>query len=64
MLFIDLKLITKTRNMESAKYKIWFFSNLVGEEGPRIPGVQDSRVCFFNIFIRLFYGGSLEPLNP
>ena len=25
---------------------IWFFSNLVGEEGPRIQGVKDSRVCF------------------
>jgi len=24
----------------------WFFSNLVGEEGPGIPGVKDSRVCF------------------
>ncbi len=23
-----------------------FFSNLVGEEVPRIPGVKDSRVCF------------------
>ena len=23
-----------------------FFSNLVGEEGPRIPGVKDSRFCF------------------
>jgi len=23
-----------------------FFSNLVGEEGPRIPGSKDSRVCF------------------
>jgi len=27
-------------------YKCWFFSNLVGEEGSRIPGVKDSRVCF------------------
>jgi hypothetical protein len=26
--------------------KIRFFSTLVGEEGPRIPGVKDSRVCF------------------
>jgi len=25
---------------------MWFFSNLVGEEGPRIPGVKGSRVCF------------------
>ncbi|MFC1813401.1 hypothetical protein ACFL03_12010 [Thermodesulfobacteriota bacterium] len=24
---------------------IWFFSNLVGEEGPRIQGVKDSSVC-------------------
>ena len=95
---------------------IRFFSNLVGEEGPRIPGVKDPRVYFlktlsapltffrflqclfvmypihlfqlnlnppliisafpirkqnhkickasFSIFIRLFCGGSLEPLNP
>jgi hypothetical protein len=26
--------------------KIGFFSNLVGEEGSRIQGVKDSRVCF------------------
>ena len=26
--------------------KIWFFSNLVGEEGPRILGVKDPRVYF------------------
>jgi len=25
---------------------MWFFSNLVGEEGSRILGVKDSRVCF------------------
>ncbi len=26
-----------------------FFSNLVGEEGPRIPGVKDSSVCYLKI---------------
>jgi hypothetical protein len=26
--------------------EIRFFSNLVGEEGPRIQGVKDSRACF------------------
>jgi len=27
-------------------YKFRFLSNLVGEEGSRIQGVKDSRVCF------------------
>jgi len=26
--------------IEAHSYHIWFFSNLVGEEGPRIPGVK------------------------
>ena len=30
-----------------------FFSNLVGEEGPRIQGVKDSRVCFLKILSTL-----------
>jgi len=30
-------------------YQFLFFSNLVGEEGPRIQGVKDSRVCFLYI---------------
>jgi hypothetical protein len=29
-----------------------FFSTLVGEEGPRIPGVKDSRVCFLKTLSR------------
>ncbi len=33
--------------------KIRFFSNLVGEEGPRIPGVKDSSVCFLEILSTL-----------
>ena len=35
------------------KLILWFFSNLVGEEGPRIPGVKDSSVCFFEILSAL-----------
>jgi hypothetical protein len=31
---------------QSLTNNLWFFSNLVGEEGPRIQGVQDSRFCF------------------
>jgi len=27
-------------------YIMWFFSNLVGEEGSKILEVKDSRVCF------------------
>jgi len=29
----------------------WFFSKLVGEEGPGIPGVKDSSACFIEILL-------------
>lgn len=32
---------------------MWFFSNLVEEEGPRIPGGKDSSVCFLKTLTAL-----------
>jgi len=36
----------RIKMMYVIKLIFWFFSNLVGEEGSRIPGFRDSRVCF------------------
>jgi hypothetical protein len=33
-------------NADGLDKEFRFFSTLVGEEGPRIPGVKESRVCF------------------
>ncbi len=35
------------------QYNLRFFYNLVGEEGPRIPGVKDPRVCFLKTLLAL-----------
>ena len=44
-------------------YFIRFFSNLVGEEGPRIPGVKDSRVCFLGNFAVILYISKQSPYD-
>ncbi len=38
---------------EYCTYKKRFFSNLVGEESPRIPGVKDSSICCLKILSAL-----------
>jgi hypothetical protein len=45
---VSLKKVEKERGYVKKKdgFKIRFFSNLVGEEGPRIQGFKGSRVCF------------------
>jgi len=47
-MFLSFQFFSKIKPLSNVafSFKIWFFSNLVGEEGPRIPGVKDSRVCF------------------
>ena len=39
------------------------FSNLVGEEGPRIPGSKGSSVCFFKEFISAFNVHSISAMS-
>ncbi len=46
---IAQKLIIRRANFFPLIKYFRFFSNLVGEEGPRIPGVKDSSVCFLRI---------------
>jgi hypothetical protein len=70
-IFLHQDLSTYLRkNRLGNSFYIKFFSNLVGEEGPRIPGVKDSRVCFlktlsalltFFRFLRCFF--SVYPIH-
>jgi len=38
--------------IEAHSYHIWFFSNLVGEEGPRIPGVKGPSLFDDTLFLK------------
>jgi len=52
--FLDMRSGVLSYTSGNYEYLIfWFFSNLVGEEGPRIPGVKDSSVCLLKILSAL-----------